>query len=111
MLTDNRRAFKRLGLTFTVKYKSLDKVKSHSGISSTQNISIGGVYFVSLESFKIGELLDCLIDMPEIKKQGHWKARVVRCENIRQGLIETFGVAAEFTEHSNDAEKNLKKYF
>ncbi|MFH1552521.1 MAG: PilZ domain-containing protein, partial [Candidatus Omnitrophota bacterium] len=107
MITDERRAFKRVKLKFTIKYKLHGSAVS--GTSVSENISLGGIYFISLEKFRIGQLIDCSISMPGIPEQGKWTARVVRCENVDNKMVTTFGIAAEFMKSLGDSEKNLKK--
>ncbi len=83
MITDEKRAFKRVRCRFTVKYKPHGLNKSGGGSSVSENISCGGFYFTSLKEFKIGELIDCCICMPETLVEGKWTARVVRCEKTK----------------------------
>ena len=108
MITDEKRAFKRVPCKFTVEYKHHNAGTRPGGISVSENISLGGVYFVSLDKFEIGELLECSISLPGFPSKGNWTARVVRCDNIRGKMVDTFGVAAEFITSFGDSEKNLK---
>ncbi len=106
MITDDRRAFKRSNCRFTITYRPHGA--STGGTSLTENISPGGVYFISLEKFQIGQLFDCSIEMPGKAGEGRWTARVVRCQNLSGGMVETFGVASEFVKAFGDSEKKLK---
>ena len=108
MITDEKRAFKRVRRKYEVRHKSCD-VSGHGGTSMSENISLGGVYFVSLEKFEIGQLLECEITVPGSHEAGKWTSRVVRCEALSGNLTETFGVAVEFVESFGDSEKKLKK--
>jgi hypothetical protein len=109
MITSERRAFRRVREKFTVRYQRVAPSSSAWGVSMSENISVGGVYFVSLEKFAIGEFLECRIFIPGTKAEGRWTARVVRCENESSGMVATFGVAVEFVEGSGNSEKDLKK--
>ena len=108
MITDEKRAFKRAKRKFTVRYRSQDPGAGPGGTAVSENISLGGVYFVTIERFDIGQILDCWIKIPGAKDEGRWTARVVRCENIDDKMVNTYGVAVEFTRHFDRAEKDLK---
>lgn len=109
MITDNRRAFKRVKCKFTIKYIAHESDKGCSGTSVSENISQGGVYFISLGRIDIGATIDCFIAMPNFTEQGKWTARVVRCEQEKRGMVNTFGIAAEFISPFGDSQKNLEK--
>lgn len=108
MITDEKRAFKRVRRKFRVRHKPHNEAGA-GGTSISENISLGGVYFISLEKFSIGQLLECSIAIPDSLQEGNWIARVVRCENLSGNITETFGVAVEFVRSSGDSEKILKK--
>ena len=109
MITDEKRAFKRVKRKFTVRYRPRDARMGPGGTAVSDNISLGGVYFVTIEKFDIGQVLDCWIKVPGAKEEGQWTARVVRCENIRDKMVNTYGVAVEFIRHFDRAEKDLKR--
>jgi hypothetical protein len=109
MITDNKRAFKRSKRKFTVEYRKHGVSDAPCASAVSENISLGGVYIVSLERFDIGQQLDCVIIMPGSGRKGKWLARVVRCEEISDGMVRTFGVAAEFVRASGEAEKDLRE--
>lgn len=108
MITDEKRAFKRVRRKFKVRHKPHD-VSGPGGTSISENISLGGVYFISLEKFEIAQLLECRITVPASHEEGKWLARVVRCETLDGNLTKTFGVAVEFVESFGDSDKKLKK--
>lgn len=108
MILEEKRAFKRVKRKFTIRYKRQEPF-SPGGVSFSENISLGGVYFQSLSKFNIGDIIECSIKMPGVPAEGKWTARVVRCENIKEKMINTFGIAAEFIKSFGDSEKNLKK--
>ena len=109
MISDERRAFKRVKKKFTVKHRPVSHYGAPCGTATSENISMGGVYFISLERFSIGDVLECRISMPGIEEEGRWTARVVRCENENSGMVRTFGVAVEFVEAFGNSERNLRK--
>jgi hypothetical protein len=109
MITDEKRAFKRTRRKFAVKYKRHGVPSDGRGTSVSENISLGGVYFISLEEFKIGQLVDCMIRMPGVSGEGKWEARVVRCDKSKDRIVDTFGIAVEFVKSFGDSEKKLKK--
>jgi hypothetical protein len=109
MITDEKRAFKRSKRKFAVRYCPHGSGDHHAGTCLSENISLGGVYFVSLDSFDIGQMLDCAITMPGIKEEGRWTARVVRCEPVSEKMVKTYGIAVEFVESFGDSQKNLGK--
>ena len=109
MITNERRAFKRVNCKFDVTFKPHAAPGTHAKTSVTKNISLGGVYFTSFESFDIGQLLDCSISIPKVAEEGKWLARVVRCEDLEGQVVKMYGVAVEFVKSFGDAEKNLKK--
>lgn len=108
MITDEKRAFKRVKRKFTVKYK-LHGSGEPGGTFVSENISLGGVYFISLARMEIGQVLDCTINIPGLKKEGKWTARVVRCETLQGTMVETFGIAVEFVKSFGDSAKSLEK--
>ncbi|MBD3296317.1 MAG: hypothetical protein GF392_03000, partial [Candidatus Omnitrophica bacterium] len=91
MITDDRRAFKRVRHKFVVRYETCAADNPATGTAVTENISKGGVYFLSLEKIPVGTCLYCHIDLPDITERGKWKARVVRCEEVEKGMIKTYG--------------------
>ena len=109
MITNERRAFKRVRRKFAVNYELNDPKGSCKGSFISENISLGGVYFISFREFEIGQILDCRIKMPGVSEEGRWTARVVRCENLKDKMVNTFGVAVEFIKSFGNSEKNLKK--
>jgi hypothetical protein len=110
MISDDRRAFKRVKKKFTVRHRELSpSATGASGTAVSENISPGGVYFVSLERLPVGQMLECRINMPLSSAEGRWTARVVRCQNLSSGMVPTFGVAVEFIESFGDSEKLLRK--
>ena len=109
MITGEKRAFKRTRCAFTIRYKLHGASGPDEGVAVSENISIGGVYFVSLKKLEIGQLLDCRIKMPGIPREGRWTARVVRCFKADDKMVNTFGVAVEFVKSFDSSEKNLKK--
>lgn len=108
MITDDKRAFKRSKRKFTVEFRKHGMPDAPGGSAVTENVSLGGVYFVSLERFVIGQQLDCAIIATGSCK-GKWLTRVVRCEEMGEGMVRTFGVAVEFIRAFGSAEKDLKK--
>lgn len=110
MITDERRAFKRVPHNVLVKYKLYALPNSTVGMAVSKNISLGGVYFISLEEFKVGDLIDCRIQLPTAHKEARWMARVVRCENLKEKLVSTFGVAVEFVKSFDNSETVLKNF-
>ena len=109
MITNERRAFKRVNRRFNVTFKPHADQSAHSSTSVTKNISLGGVYFTSLKKFDIGQLVDCRINIPKATEEGKWIARVVRCEDMEGHVVNTYGIAVEFVESFGNAEKDLKK--
>ena len=108
MITEDRRAFKRSNQKFTVQYKLHSAAGPYLGAAITENISLGGIYFLSFSQFSIGQLLDCLIKTSEQDNGSRWTARVVRCEPAEKHMVNMFGVAVEFVKSFDDSEKKLK---
>jgi len=109
MITDEKRAFKRVKRKFTIRYRPHGEESSAGGAAVSENISLGGVYFISLEKLEIGQVIDCWIKIPGVKDEGRWRARVVRCEDMKDRMVDTYGIAVEFISNFNGAEKYLKK--
>ena len=109
MITDERRAFKRLKRKLKVRYSTLEEKTRVAGTSITENVSLGGFFFVSLERFEIGQLLECRITMPGATGKPKWTARVVRCDAIDRRVVNTFGVAVEFAKSFGTSDRELKK--
>ena len=109
MILEEKRAFKRVRGKFGVGYKLHGAADRQRGTCISKNISLGGVYFVSFEKFEVGQIIDCSIKMPDVPRQGKWTARVVRCEDVEDKMIKTYGVAVEFIEAVGESEKLLKK--
>jgi len=108
MITDEKRAFRRSPCRLKIEYRR-QGAPAGGGRVFSENISLGGVYFISLERFEIGEVLDCRVFFRDSSDQGRWFARVVRCEKLRDKMIDTFGVAVELVRSFDGAEKKLKK--
>ncbi|MFH1411486.1 MAG: PilZ domain-containing protein [Candidatus Omnitrophota bacterium] len=109
MITSEKRAFKRTDLEFKVTYRSGEKNSKKKGAAISKNISLGGVYFSSLDIFSIGDILEISVETRDRKTKCEWKARVVRCEKTNEKIIDTFGVAAEFIDPSENSVKKLKE--
>ncbi len=109
MITDDRRAFKRIGHKLTVMFKPHSAQGTYFNSSITENISLGGVYFLTFKEHGIGEMVDCLIKIN--KSEAECTARVVRCEKVERHMINMFGVAVEFVEFFNNSKKNLENIF
>ncbi|MGB2599428.1 MAG: PilZ domain-containing protein [Candidatus Omnitrophota bacterium] len=109
MITNERRAFKRVNKKFAITYKPHNSPGSVRGTSFTKNISAGGVYFTSIEGFDIGQMLECIIKMPKVAKESKWIGRVVRCEDIKGHVVKTYGIALEFAKSFGNADKDLRK--
>lgn len=108
MITDDKRAFHRIKKKVKIKYKYPEKTAVEY-TSESKNISMGGVYFITVKEFKTGEMLDCKISSDKTTEESHWKARVVRCEVLEKQIVNTFGVAVEFVSAVDDSEKILKQ--
>lgn len=110
MISNERRAFKRIRKKLFVRYScSGGDNKSKNGTAVSDNVSIGGVYFISLHRFLPGDIIDCVIQCLPDPKEMRWKARVVRCDQVPSTMVQTFGVAAEFCEAMGGSEKILKE--
>lgn len=106
MISSEKRAFKRAKHKFTVRFKRHGDA-SVGGASVTENISLGGAYFSSLEKFDIGQLLDCRIDTG-VAGEFVWLGRVVRCDELGNHMVRTYGIAVEFVKADPDSERRLK---
>ncbi len=111
MITEDRRAFRRVPTNITVKYAEWGSSKSLWGIAITKNISLGGVYFQSMTVIPIGHILDIRIQVPGEKREGRWKARVVRCDKVEEKMISVFGIAVEFMRDFDHSELILREFF
>ncbi|MBD3427270.1 MAG: hypothetical protein GF409_08645 [Candidatus Omnitrophica bacterium] len=108
MITDEKRAFRRVKRKFTVRY-NFQGPDGAKGKSVSENISLGGVYFISLMKMNIGDILECDIEMLSCDGHGRFLARVVRCESLNNNMVDTFGIAVEFTKAFGDSRKKLEK--
>ncbi len=109
MITDEKRAFKRVPLKFKVRFEFCGQPGVPGGESISENISSGGVYFLSIKNMSIGQLIECKIQMPGSGGEGCWDARIVRCNSLVGRMVETFGIAAEFVKSHGDSERRLGK--
>lgn len=107
MISNEKRAFKRASHKFAVKFKKNGDTSVKTGFSVTENISLGGMYFVSLEKLDIGTLLDCEVEAGAAGTCSY-VARVVRCEELEKHMLKTFGVAVEFMKAEGDSDRRLK---
>ncbi|MDD4957166.1 MAG: PilZ domain-containing protein [Candidatus Omnitrophica bacterium] len=107
MISDEKRAFKRAGHKFTLKYRSGTPNGTAAGLAVTENLSMGGTFFVSMDMMEIGHEVDIVILMPD-GHESKWMGRVVRCEEYGHGMVKTYGVAVEFTRAVSDAERRLR---
>ena len=108
MITDNKRAFKRAPFKFRIEYRLHGIHSENYGVSISENISLGGAYFICLHDFDIGEVLDIKISVPKSKIILNTTARVVRSENLENKIVCTFGVAVEFVDFANGSINILK---
>ncbi len=106
MLSSEKRAFKRAKHKFTVRFNKHGNT-AVGGVSVTENISLGGVYFNSLEKFDAGQLLDCKVDAG-VAGELVWLGRVVRCDDLGSHMLRTYGIAVEFVKADIDSERRLK---
>lgn len=109
MITDERRAYKRVKLAFNLRYRSLSSGKVISGNSLTNNLSPGGIYFEAFSRITIGERLDCRIDLPGISKPLRFYSRVVRCELFASTVTPSYGIAAEFLKSFGNSDSELRR--
>jgi hypothetical protein len=109
MITNERRAFKRVNKKFAITYRLHNSPGGARGTSFTKNISAGGVYFTSIEGFDTGQMLECVIKIPNTAQENKWIGRVVRCEDIEGHIVKTYGIALEFTKSFGSADKDLRK--
>ncbi|MFH1309902.1 MAG: PilZ domain-containing protein [Candidatus Omnitrophota bacterium] len=109
MITDDKRAFKRVPCKINVKVLRTEKKGFPESRSVTENISLGGMYFTSLQKIEIGERIECRIKLPNGSNENKWLGRVVRCEKIEDGIAVTFGIATEFLKAFKSSENNLKR--
>ncbi|MFH1394839.1 MAG: PilZ domain-containing protein [Candidatus Omnitrophota bacterium] len=109
MITDDKRAFKRVPCKMTVKVIRIEKKGFPESLSVTENISLGGLYFASLQKLEIGEKIECRIKLPNAPDENKWTGRVVRCEKNEDGIIDTFGVAIEFLKSFKSSDSFLKQ--
>jgi hypothetical protein len=107
MISDEKRAFKRIRYKFTVRYRKHGAPAAVWGSSLTENISIGGMFFTSLEKFGIGDLIDCKIEAGTAGECS-FTARIVRCGEIGSHMVHAYGVAVEFVNDSGDSARRLK---
>lgn len=107
MITDNKRAFKRIRKKIKIRYCSGSEPKIEYS-SESKNISMGGVYFVAIKKVDIGEVLICRLLDAQKNISLEVEARVVRCELLEKHMVDTFGLAAEFININSEKEKNLK---
>ena len=108
MITDEKRAFKRVKKKFSVRYCERENGRASSGSAVSENISLGGVFFISIESFDIGCVLDCRIKIPGREEECVCVGRVVRCQELEDKMVKTYGVAVEFIEYLGNGKKFLK---
>lgn len=107
MISDEKRAFKRIRQRFTVWYRKHGASEAVWGTSVTENISIGGMFFASLEKIGIGDLIDCKIEAGTAGECS-FTARVVRCEELGSHMVRAYGVAVEFVNDPGDSARRLK---
>ena len=106
MITDEKRAFPRIKTKIKIKY-CLSKKDSIPKEALTENISLGGAYFVAFDSYCVGDVINCWIQLGPKEKVEQVAARVVRCESFAGKVIKTYGVAVEFSNLPRDVEKKI----
>lgn len=107
MISDEKRAFKRIKHKFAVRYRKHGVSAAVWSSSVTENISIGGMFFVSLEKLGIGDLIDCKIEAGTAGECS-FTARVVRCGELGSHMVRAYGVAVEFVNDPGDSARRLK---
>lgn len=107
MITDNKRAFKRIKKNIKIRYRE-EKDMSVEYTSESKNISMGGVYFVGIKKLNICDVLRFNLTDGVKNISVDIKARVVRCELFEKHMVDSFGVAAEFFSLNNEDDKKLK---
>ena len=102
----DQRKEKRFNKKLIIKFRrNRDNVIS---MSLTENISFGGAYFFSLESFNIAEILFCEIFSNKYKENISVEARIVRVELLTGRLVPTYGIGVEFCSAFNNRKKCFK---
>lgn len=109
MITDERRAFKRVRLEFHIRYYSITPNVNISGDSCTSNISSGGVFFNAFAEIPIGSVIECRISIPQKTDAFRFLSRVVRCDRFSDTVVSTFGIAAEFIKSFENSDSHLRQ--
>ncbi|HAH21288.1 MAG: hypothetical protein A2Y00_02355 [Omnitrophica WOR_2 bacterium GWF2_43_52] len=110
-----RRVYSRLDAKVTIRYKvfqSPEEAKKqfshYEHLSTTKNISAGGLLFVSFEPLPVGSLIELIIDLPDDEKPIECLAKVVRVEE--NGEQKNYLVAACFLDIASAQRVRLNKH-
>jgi len=103
----DRRSEKRIRSQVSIKYRMRGDTKSEAKVSTTTDISAGGINFESAELIAMGSQLDIELVIPLIEKPLATTGRVVRIEEITKGNY-LIGVGLEWSK--DDDYHTLAKY-
>ena len=106
MTENGKRAFKRHEENIVLRYILYNSDDKEWHIAFTENISLGGLYFISIKKMLVGDKLNCFITLTN-KNVIKCIARIVRVETLDKNMIKTFGYGIEFSIFSEKTEKYL----
>ena len=93
-----RRQYVRIYRNFIMSYGLVSNPKDRFDISQINNISKGGVRFVSTHPIALGEILDIQLKVPFFTDTLNMRGKVLDCSDKISGLI--FDVRVQFSDVS-----------
>ncbi len=109
-----RRVYSRLNTAVNIAYKTLNSQEKSTRklpserFGTTDNISAGGIVFVSSEPQMIGSILELKIDLPDANSPIECLAKVVRVEEVESNR--RYHIAICFLDLSSAQRVRLDKY-
>lgn len=103
----NKRAHPRINWSFIARYRPKDDASSGWEASTVKDISEGGCFFHSKTPYKIGDVLDVLIQFPALPKPMRFTGEVRRCESGDDKAAMMYGIGIKFLDMDEEKKKEF----
>ena len=104
---EEKRKFPRLAASYMIKYRELAQASGFD-ITSTRNISQGGVTITTAAKLEAGSLLELTLRLPFAADEVHVKAEVVACQETVKGSV--WETRIKFVDMPEDYAKKIDEF-
>ncbi len=108
-MSRDTRQYRRKKLSFLIKYQTGGSATSSSRVTNLQNISAGGLAFLTEDNLRIGDLVSLSILIPSFEKPVEVEGKVVRIEpgpKKGRGII----AAVQYTKMDATSRKAMEEF-